>query len=61
LSLSWLLLHTAADCIILGASSMEQLNQKLAAGGDGPQSEDVVKACEQVWQELRCPLPVYNR
>ena len=61
LSLNWLLHHTAADCIILGASRMEQLNQNLAAGEDGPLTEEVVKACDQVWQELRGPLPVYNR
>jgi aryl-alcohol dehydrogenase-like predicted oxidoreductase len=61
LSLNWLLHHTVADCVILGASSMEQLNQNLAAGEDGPLPEDVVKACDQVWQELRGPLPVYNR
>ncbi|MFZ0912441.1 MAG: aldo/keto reductase [Candidatus Korobacteraceae bacterium] len=61
LSLNWLLHHTAADCVILGASSMEQLNQNLAAGEDGPLPEDVVKACDQVWQDLRGPLPVYNR
>jgi hypothetical protein len=40
---------------------MEQLNQNLAAGEDGPLPEDVVKACDQIWQELRGPLPVYNR
>ncbi len=61
LSLNWLLHHTAADCVILGASSVEQLNQNLAAGEDGPLPEDVVKACDQVWRELRGPLPVYNR
>ncbi|HEY5174359.1 MAG TPA: aldo/keto reductase [Terriglobales bacterium] len=61
LSLNWLLHHTAVDCIILGASSMEQLNQNLAAGEDGPLPEDVVRACDQVWQELRGPQPVYNR
>jgi len=40
---------------------MEQLNQNLAAGEDGPLPEDVVRALDQVWQELRGPLPVYNR
>jgi aryl-alcohol dehydrogenase-like predicted oxidoreductase len=47
LSLNWLLHPTAADCIILGLSSMEQLNQNLAAGGDGPLPEDVVKSCNR--------------
>lgn len=61
LSLSWLLHHTPADVVILGASSLEQLNENLAASEDGPLPEDVVKACDQVWQDLRGPLPVYNR
>jgi aryl-alcohol dehydrogenase-like predicted oxidoreductase len=61
LSLIWLLHHTASDVVILGASSPEQLNENLAAGKEGPLPEDVVKACDQVWDDLRGPLPVYNR
>lgn len=61
LSLNWLLHHTASDCIILGASKMEQLEENLRATEDGPLSEDVVKACDQVWQGLRGPTPLYNR
>ena len=61
LSLNWLLHHTASDVIILGASSMKQLNENLAAGEEGLLPEDVVKACDQVWQDLRGPIPVYNR
>ncbi len=60
-ALNWLLHHTAADCIILGASRLDQLNENLATIEDGPLSEDVLKACDQVWQNLRGPLPVYNR
>ncbi len=61
LSLNWLLHHTMSDVVILGASSLAQLNENLAAGEEGPLTEDVVKACDQVWQDLRGPLPVYNR
>jgi 1-deoxyxylulose-5-phosphate synthase len=61
LSLSWLLHHTPSDVVILGASSLEQLNENLAAGSEGPLPEEVVKACGEVWQDLRGPLPVYNR
>jgi aryl-alcohol dehydrogenase-like predicted oxidoreductase len=61
LALNWLLHHTASDCIILGASRLEQLNQNLAAVNDGPLSEEVIKACDEIWQQLRGPLPVYNR
>ena len=61
LSLNWLLHHTVSDVVILGASSMAQLNENLGACEEGPLSEDVLKACDEVWQELRGPLPVYNR
>ncbi len=61
LSLSWILHHTAADCVILGASSMDQLNQNLAALEAGPLSADVVEACDAVWRNLRGITPNYNR
>ncbi len=61
LSLNWVLHHTAADVVILGASSLQQLNENLVASENGPLPEDVVKACDQVWQDLRGPIPVYNR
>lgn len=61
LALNWLLHHTASDCIILGASRLDQLNENLATVDDGPLAEDVLRACDEVWQNLRGPLPVYNR
>jgi aryl-alcohol dehydrogenase-like predicted oxidoreductase len=61
LALNWLLHHTASDCIILGASRMEQLNENLATLDDGPLTDDVLQACDEVWRNLRGPLPVYNR
>lgn len=61
LSLNWLMHHTATDCVILGASSHEHLEQNVEALEEGPLSEDVVKACDEVWSNLRGPTPVYNR
>ena len=61
LSLNWLLHHTASDVVILGASSIAQLNENLAACEEGPLPEDVLNACDQVWQDLRGPQPIYNR
>jgi aryl-alcohol dehydrogenase-like predicted oxidoreductase len=61
MSLNWLQHHTASDVIVLGASSMAQLNENLSAIEDGPLPGDVLKACDQVWQDLRGPLPLYNR
>jgi aryl-alcohol dehydrogenase-like predicted oxidoreductase len=61
LALNWLLHHTGSDCVILGASRMEQLDENLATVNDGPLSDDVVQVCDEVWKRLRGPLPVYNR
>ncbi|MGA3019048.1 MAG: aldo/keto reductase [Bryobacteraceae bacterium] len=61
LSLNWILHHTPTDCIILGASTMEQLEQNLEALGKGPLPADVVAACDGVWNNLRGITPQYNR
>ncbi len=61
IAINWLLHHTASDCVILGASRPEQLAQNLTACEEGPLPADVVIACDEVWNELRGPIPVYNR
>jgi len=61
LALNWLLHHTASDCVILGASRPEQLAENLAASEQGPLPDDVVKACDEIWNEFRGPVPLYNR
>ncbi len=60
LSLRWLLSQPDVSCIILGASSPAQLDQNLAACS-GPLPEDVLEGCDAVWDELRGPIPDYNR
>ena len=47
-------------CVILGASSTEQLAENLDAC-QGDLTEEVLKRCDEVWQELRGPIPQYNR
>lgn len=61
LALSWLLHHSTADAIILGASRMTHLEQNLDAFADGPLTAETVTACDQVWARLRGPAPIYNR
>jgi aryl-alcohol dehydrogenase-like predicted oxidoreductase len=60
-ALCWLFHHTAADCLILGASRHEQLEQNLAAIDDGPLPEPVRATCDTVWTTLRGVTPKYNR
>ena len=61
LALNWVLHHTSSDCVILGASRPEQLAENLAACEEGPLAEEAVKACDEVWNDFRGPVPVYNR
>jgi len=62
ISLNWLLHHTASDCIILGGSRMEHLEQNLDAfENGGPLSPGLLAVCDRVWQNLRGITPNYNR
>jgi len=61
LSLNWLVHHTSTNCVILGASTLAQLEQNLTALDEGPLPQEVVQACDQVWNDLRAPVPLYNR
>jgi aryl-alcohol dehydrogenase-like predicted oxidoreductase len=61
LALNWLLHHTATDCVILGASRIEQLRENLATLADGPLPADLLAECDRVWEQLRGVSPKYNR
>lgn len=61
LALNWIYRHTSADCIIFGASRLEQLDENLKVLGDGPLDKPTLEACDQVWLKLRGPSPKYNR
>jgi aryl-alcohol dehydrogenase-like predicted oxidoreductase len=60
-ALNWLLHHTTIDCVILGASRIEQLEENLKAMGDGALPASAVAACDAVWAKLRGVTPQYNR
>jgi 1-deoxyxylulose-5-phosphate synthase len=61
LAFNWLLHHTTTDCIILGSSRLEQLEQNLAACREGKLADEVVTRCDGVWARLRGVTPRYNR
>lgn len=61
LSLNWLLHHTQADGVILGASRLEQLQENLKAANGGPLAAETSQACDAVWAKLRGVTPNYNR
>jgi aryl-alcohol dehydrogenase-like predicted oxidoreductase len=60
-ALNWLLHHTTIDCVILGASRIEQLEENLKAMDDGALPASAVAACDAVWAKLRGVTPQYNR
>jgi 1-deoxyxylulose-5-phosphate synthase len=60
-ALNWLLHHTAADCVILGASRIEQLEENLRALDEGPLPAAVLEECDGVWEALGGVAPKYHR
>ncbi|HEV1285146.1 MAG TPA: aldo/keto reductase, partial [Bryobacteraceae bacterium] len=61
LALCWLLHHTPIECVILGASKLEQLDQNLAAAAEGPLDAETLTALDEVWMRLRGVTPKYIR
>jgi aryl-alcohol dehydrogenase-like predicted oxidoreductase len=61
MALNWVLHHTPTDCAIIGASTTEQLTENLEALEKGPLPQDVLTACDGVWNGLRGITPNYNR
>ena len=57
----WLLHHTATDCVILGASKLDQLEENLQAMEGGGLTTETVAACDRVWAKIRGVSPQYNR
>jgi aryl-alcohol dehydrogenase-like predicted oxidoreductase len=61
LALNWLLYHTPIDCVVLGASRLEQLRENLTALEQGALPPDLISACDQVCADLHGTMPPYNR
>lgn len=62
-SLRWLKHHSAlgqGDGIILGASTNEQLEANLKASEGGPLDENLVKAFETLWADIKHQAPAYS-
>lgn len=61
LAFRWLLSRPLVDGILLGASSLEQLEANLSAADGPPLGPDVMAACDDVWATLRGAAPAYHR
>jgi aryl-alcohol dehydrogenase-like predicted oxidoreductase len=60
-ALNWLYHHSQADCLILGASRLEQYRRNMEALSEGPLPEGLAAVCDSVWGRLRGLVPKYNR
>jgi 1-deoxyxylulose-5-phosphate synthase len=61
LAFRWLLAQAAVDCVLLGASSLDQLETNLIACGGPVLETEVLKECDAIWEKLRSVTPKYNR
>ena len=61
LASNWVLHHTPVDCMIIGASRLEHLQENLRTIDEGPLPPEAVAACDRIWAQLRGPSPKYNR
>ncbi len=61
LTFAWLLEQPVADGVILGASSLAQLQTNLAAAAKPAPSLETLQALDELWAEVRGPFPRYSR
>lgn len=61
LAFAWLLQQEDVDCVILGASRPEQLEENLVAAMEGGIAPELMRECDEVWNRLRGPISAYNR
>ncbi len=61
IALNWLLHHSEATSILLGASRIAQLQENVRAAEDGPLDEATLKLCDEAWAISRAVAPKYNR
>jgi Predicted oxidoreductases (related to aryl-alcohol dehydrogenases) len=61
LAMRWCATRPYVDSIIIGFSKFEQLKQNLSSLKDGPLPPDVMKACDEVWEQLSGNRFSYNR
>ena len=61
LALRFMLDHPSVDVTLIGATSIAQLQDNLAAVQAAPLSNDEQQACQSAWAALQGPVPRYNR
>lgn len=59
-ALAWVLSNQAITAIVCGATSIEQLNENMAAT-EIKLSQEELDACDEIWHQLRPPRLFYGR
>ena len=52
LALRWVLTHDYITSMLVGCTRLEQMQSNIAVAGNGPLSDDIMKACDDVWNSL---------
>ncbi|MDO4178776.1 MAG: aldo/keto reductase [Phascolarctobacterium sp.] len=53
LSMRWVASHDFVTSVIMGASKLSHLKQNITLLANGPLPEDIMNACDQVWNSLK--------
>lgn len=61
LTLRWIISQPVTNSVLLGASRAQQLRGNLTALSKGPLPDDLIQACNDATEDLRGPMPSYNR
>lgn len=61
LAMRWLLSKPVVTSVLIGGSKVSQIEANIAAADAGPLPEDVIALCDAVGNELKGPMPAYNR
>jgi 1-deoxyxylulose-5-phosphate synthase len=61
LALRWLLAQPQVDSVILGATSLAQLEENLDSCEGPPPEPGAIERCDSIWEKLRGVSPRYNR
>ncbi|GAA5165814.1 aldo/keto reductase [Ornithinimicrobium tianjinense] len=61
MALRWALGRPVCTSVLVGASRADQLEANLRAISRGPLGPDLMRAIDEVGQDLRGPMPAYNR
>jgi len=61
LALRWCIYQSGVSQVVMGVSKLDQLKQNIKIFDEAALDEEILKACDQVWQEMEKKTFSYNR